>query len=129
MLKLKIKKELLPTRCEICHKEDCYQPDFDFCSRCSQPLTEIAFNAIENMQSKEILYDWQIITLKDAQIIWLKLSINFLGFVTLLCLTPLFGDLILSLSPNMFAVFALAASEAIFCFTILAVLFSGKKNV
>jgi hypothetical protein len=126
MLKLKIKKELLPTRCEICHKWDCYEPDFDFCGRCSQSLTEIAFDAIENMQSKEVLYDWQIITLKDVQIIWLKLSINFLGFVALLYLTPIFGDFILSIPPNIFGIFALTAPEAIIISMVLIVFFPIK---
>ncbi len=127
MLKLKIKKELLPTRCEICHKADCYEPSFNFCGRCNQSLTEITFDAIENMPSKEVLYDWQIITLKDVQIIWLKLSLNFLGLITLLCITPAIGDFILSLPANMFGVFALGTSEAIIIFTVLVVLFGGNK--
>ncbi|MBI4851838.1 MAG: hypothetical protein HY819_08590 [Acidobacteria bacterium] len=127
MLKLKVKKELLPTRCEICHKEDCYNPDFNFCTRCNQSLTSIAYDVIENMPSKEVLYDWQIITLKDMQIIWLKISLNFFAFLTLICLTPLFGEFILSIPPNMFGIFALGASEAILIFTILIALFSGNK--
>jgi hypothetical protein len=32
---LKIKEEHLPERCEICHKNDCFDPKTNFCSRCS----------------------------------------------------------------------------------------------
>ncbi len=31
---MKIKSELPPTRCEICHQSDCFNPDTGVCSRC-----------------------------------------------------------------------------------------------
>src|SRR5438132_9158209 len=35
MAELQIKAESLPTRCEICHKSDCFTPENGYCSRCS----------------------------------------------------------------------------------------------
>src|SRR2546426_11649741 len=34
MDKLQIKSESLPERCEICHREDCFDPQNNYCSRC-----------------------------------------------------------------------------------------------
>lgn len=32
---IKVKNESLPTRCETCHKADCFDPQTNICSRCS----------------------------------------------------------------------------------------------
>src|SRR5437667_1940292 len=34
MLKLKIKSQSLPERCEICHQTDCFDASRNYCSRC-----------------------------------------------------------------------------------------------
>jgi hypothetical protein len=127
MLKLKVKKEFLPTRCQVCHKKDCYDQRFDFCSRCSIFLTENISNIIENMSSKEVLHDWQIITLKDVQIIWLKISLNLLALITMLYLTPLFGQFINSIPANIFGLFAIGATEILFIVVMLLAIFSNQK--
>jgi hypothetical protein len=67
MYKLRIKTESLPIRCDICHKADCYEPDFDFCSRCNELLDEAALNAIENMQGEEEFPNYQIVTINQIQ--------------------------------------------------------------
>lgn len=128
MLKLKVKKEFLPTRCEICHKEDCFDPNLDFCKRCNSSLTKIICNEIESLPPEEILYDWQIITLKDVQIIWLKLSLNFLAFVTVLYLTPLIGNFINLLPPHVFGLVGFGAAELLIVFVIFLVMFGSKKS-
>ncbi|MBI4855105.1 MAG: hypothetical protein HY819_25160 [Acidobacteria bacterium] len=35
MNSIKVKKEFLPTRCETCHKTDCFDPKANICSRCA----------------------------------------------------------------------------------------------
>lgn len=35
MDKIQLKSESLPTRCEICHKSDCFDPKANFCTRCA----------------------------------------------------------------------------------------------
>jgi hypothetical protein len=35
MDKIKLKSESLPTRCEICHQSDCFDPKVNFCTRCA----------------------------------------------------------------------------------------------
>jgi hypothetical protein len=34
MSEIKIKDELSPQRCEVCHQNDCFDPDTNYCSRC-----------------------------------------------------------------------------------------------
>jgi hypothetical protein len=34
MSEIKVKNELLPQRCEICHQADCFDPIKNYCSRC-----------------------------------------------------------------------------------------------
>lgn len=35
MAQMKVKTESLPTRCEICHKADCFDPETGHCTRCA----------------------------------------------------------------------------------------------
>src|SRR5262249_25369368 len=46
MVELQIKTESLPTRCEICHKSDCYNAQRDFCSRCANFGSAEMFRAV-----------------------------------------------------------------------------------
>jgi hypothetical protein len=49
MDKLVVKKELLPSRCEICHQADSYDPKINLCKRCNKVSTNQA------SMSKDIL--------------------------------------------------------------------------
>ncbi|MBI4853270.1 MAG: ankyrin repeat domain-containing protein [Acidobacteria bacterium] len=41
MDKIQLKSETLPTRCEICHKSDCFDAKINFCSRCAGVPTTV----------------------------------------------------------------------------------------
>ncbi len=41
MDKMQLKSETLPTRCEICHKSDCFDAQNNFCSRCAGVPTTV----------------------------------------------------------------------------------------
>ena len=38
---LKVKKESYPSRCEICHKSDCFNIESNYCSRCANLLDTV----------------------------------------------------------------------------------------
>src|SRR5687768_9905708 len=44
-----IKAESLPNRCDICHKSDYYNPDNNYCSRCSVINSELNIKHLKNI--------------------------------------------------------------------------------
>lgn len=43
MSTLRIRTELLPKRCEVCHQTDCFNPQTNLCSRCTVQRTPHSF--------------------------------------------------------------------------------------
>ncbi|MBL8149595.1 MAG: hypothetical protein JNN15_06670 [Blastocatellia bacterium] len=58
MKSLEVKKIYLPSRCEICHQSDLFDPVNNYCSRCSQALDSLAENPSHRLDKvKRFLID------------------------------------------------------------------------
>ena len=65
--KIKIKNELLAERCDICHQQDCFDPETGCCGRCMELIDDSA-RWVEQEPEQH-----QQITLEDLQ--WLSLKV------------------------------------------------------
>jgi len=72
MKEIQIKSESLPSRCEICHQSDLFEPEIDYCSRCNEPFDDEVLDYIDTMDSDEDIYFKQIISFQQLQFLILK---------------------------------------------------------
>jgi hypothetical protein len=66
MDKLKIKSELLPKRCEICHQADYFDPQTNYCSRCEFEISskDLIKKGPKLFQKRLIKKNWLDIKIK-----------------------------------------------------------------
>lgn len=118
-MKVKIKKEKLPTRCEICHKVDHYNPETNHCTRCSQIVVVVS-------RSKDIIGSDQKDSTQTYFSLYFRMCLaSSLGFVALIMAMVSFAvfckymkiDVILSLIAALF--FGTAVAGYICCSNIV----------
>jgi hypothetical protein len=80
--KIKIIRSLFAERCEICHKNDCFNPETNHCTRCANILKGI------NIKGNEFIYKIGN-GIKEGSLISLVLSIIIVGPLFLLSLDRL----------------------------------------
>ena len=68
MAKLEIKTESPPERCEICHKSDCFDPNANFCSRCSNICTPALITETRKRMPRLSFFQMEVL---QADLPWL----------------------------------------------------------
>jgi hypothetical protein len=69
--KIKINNEFLPERCDICHQQDCFDPETGYCGRCIELIDDNLH--MESRWVEQEPEQHQQITLEDLQ--WLSLKV------------------------------------------------------
>lgn len=84
---IKIKSELLPERCEICHQSDCFDPITNTCSRCnkiSNTSNNYIIRSISEIKRKRISF------LEEKNIIRKVTETSILTTITCAIIAPAF---------------------------------------